>query len=430
MTLGFEVHESHISLWERKDWRYAILMGGRGNGRSGTASRFAVSQLLSKEYTRGAIMRAVREDIRASCWGDIKDRIKENGIENEFRSTENDMFIEHGKNSIRAHGFRASSGSLTARLKSLAGYNFIWIEEAEEIGEEEFRTLDDTLRTVKGRIRIVLTLNTPAKTHWIIQKWFETLQSDIKGFYRPVLKEEFKDTIFISGTWRENEVNLDPQSVERYKNYVRTNPEYYYQLIEGLSPETVLGKIYSGWKFIDEVPHEARLEGYGLDFGYDPDPAALIAVYYYNGGYILDEILYSTGIDNPTLAKTLKNLPNALTIADSAEPKSIQEIRNFGINIIGADKGKESVRYGVKTVQVQRISVTKRSINVKKEYDNFAQKYDKKTGNAIMGEYEGTRHALDAVRYKICSMIPIIQRKEMIAAMPKFPDMPWVNPAV
>src|SRR3990167_11063508 len=120
--VDFEVDASHISLWEG-DWRYAVLMGGRGNGRSGTASRYAVSQLLSKEYTRGAIMRATREDIRASCWGEINDRLKEQNIQDQFRVTENDMFIERGQNSLRAHGFRASSGSLTARLKSLAGYN-------------------------------------------------------------------------------------------------------------------------------------------------------------------------------------------------------------------------------------------------------------------------------------------------------------------
>src|SRR3989338_3851951 len=196
MKIKFEVHESHVALWEN-DKRYVVIMGGRGNGRSGTASRYAVSQLLGKEYTRGAIMRAVLGDIRASCWGDIKDRLKEQRIEEEFRITENDMFIERGQNSLRAHGFRASSGSLTARLKSLAGYNFIWIEEAEEIGEEEFRTLDDTLRTVRGRIRIIFTLNTPPKNHWILRKWFDIIPSDIQGFYVPRLKSDIKDVLYI-----------------------------------------------------------------------------------------------------------------------------------------------------------------------------------------------------------------------------------------
>src|SRR3990167_5215746 len=113
----FQVHESHIPLWENKDWRYAIIMGGRGNGRSGTASRYSISQLLGKEYTRGAIMRATREDIRTSAWGELINRVQEQEIQSQFRIVDNDMFIERGMNSLRAHGFRASSGSLTARLK-------------------------------------------------------------------------------------------------------------------------------------------------------------------------------------------------------------------------------------------------------------------------------------------------------------------------
>ena len=199
MKVRFTVHESFLPLWD-KEFRYAILMGGRGAGRSGAASRYAVSQLLSKEYTRGAIMRATREDIRASCWGEIQDRLREQNITGHFRITDNDMFIEIGNNSLRAQGFRASSGSLTARLKSLAGYNFIWIEEAEEIGEEEFRTLDDTLRTTKGRIRIIFTLNTPPKNHWLLKKWFEMEPLEIQGFYKPHLKSEIKDCIYIGGT--------------------------------------------------------------------------------------------------------------------------------------------------------------------------------------------------------------------------------------
>ena len=110
MKVNFEIHESHLPVFEDTSWRYAILMGGRGNGRSGTASRHVISSLLGKEFTRGALMRATREDIRTSSWKDTKDRIFEQDIESQFKITENEMFIENGKNSVRAHGFRASSG--------------------------------------------------------------------------------------------------------------------------------------------------------------------------------------------------------------------------------------------------------------------------------------------------------------------------------
>lgn len=190
----------------------------------------------------------------------------------------------------------------------------------------------------------------------------------------------------------------------------------------------VEGRIYTGWQIIQEIPHEARLEGYGLDFGYDPDPAAIVAVYWYNGGYILDEILYAREVDNPTLAKMFKNLPYGLIVADSAEPKSIKEISAFAVNIIGAEKGKESVRYGIKTLQNQRISVTEKSVNLIKEYRNYFQAVDRQTNNAIMGKYDGECHALDAARYKLCSLIPIIRRREIIDQLPRFPNLPQTNP--
>lgn len=190
------------------------------------------------------------------------------------------------------------------------------------------------------------------------------------------------------------------------------------------------GRIYTGWQLIDEIPHEARLERYGLDFGY-LDPVAIVAIYYWNGGYILDEVLYQRGIDNPQLAGTFKNLLPALVVADSAEPKSIDEIRAFGINIIGAEKGNDSVRYGVKTLQAQRISITKRSVNIIKEYRNYFQAVDRRTNIPIFGEYEGECHALDAARYAICSLIPIIQKKERerLVQMPRIPDKQAINPA-
>ena len=402
--VSFEVHESHLPLWESKEWRYALLMGGRGNGRSGTASRYAVSQLLSKEYTRGAIMRATREDIRASCFGDIVDRLKEQNISDAFRVTENDMFFERGANSLRGHGFRASSGSLTARLKSLAGYNFIWIEEAEEIGEEEFRKLDDTLRTVKGRIRIILTLNTPPKNHWIIQKWFGlTPHQEAKGFYIPHIKEELKDTIYIGGNWQENEPNLDEHTIDRYQAYKQFNPAYYWQVIEGLAPDEVRGKIFTGWQQIDVIPMEARLVKFGVDYGWFPDPACAVAIYYWNGAYIIDELAYGNYLTNEYLAGKIKPVGTATTIADSAEPKSIAEMNKYGISVIGCEKGKDSVSFRIKATSQKKIYVTSRSKNVWESYENYAWAEDK--SGIPQNEPDHTwSHCIDAATYAIASM--------------------------
>lgn len=403
--VSFEVHESHIALWEiGTNIRYVFIMGGRGNGRSGTASRYAISKLLSNDYIRGAIMRATREDIRASCWGEIKDRLSEQDLSKLFRVVDNDMYIERGQNSLRAHGFRASSGSLTARLKSLAGYNFVWIEEAEEIGEEEFRTLDDTLRTTKGQIVILFTLNTPPKNHWILRKWFNLEpHPEAHGFFIPKLKPDVTDALYIGGTWRENKPNMDEHTIDRYMAYRNLNPNYYWQVIEGLSPEEIRGKIFTGWQQIDTIPLGARLVKFGVDFGWFPDPACACAIYYWNGSYVIDELAYGTELTNEYLAGEIKKVGQAITIADSAEPKSIVEMRKYGIQVQPCEKGRDSVSFRIKVTTQKKIYVTKRSKNIWNSYENYAWAEDK-DGNP-KGEPDHTwSHAMDAVMYPIASM--------------------------
>ena len=165
------------------------------------------------------------------------------------------------------------------------------------------------------------------------------------------------------------------------------------------------GKVYKDWKIIDEIPHEARLERYGMDFGYTNDPSSIVAIYKYNDGFILDEITYQKGLSNKQIADILNNQPKALVIADSAEPKSIDEIKSYGVNVIGAVKGQDSVNQGIQYVQDQRISMTKRSINVIKEYRNYLWKTDKE-GKIINTPEDIFNHAMDAVRYGLDSFKP------------------------
>lgn len=193
----------------------------------------------------------------------------------------------------------------------------------------------------------------------------------------------------------------------------------------------VEGRIYKDWAIIDEIPHEARLERYGLDFGYTNDPTAIVAIYYYNGGYILDEITYTKGLSNKQIADILKNLKTALVIADSAEPKSIDEIKSFGVNIIPTEKGRDSVRFGIQTVQEQRISITKNSANGIKEYRNYLWQVDK-NGKVISPNQpeKGNDHFLDAMRYGINSLVSVIRQNEFLKSFPQVYYKPKPNPAV
>jgi len=163
------------------------------------------------------------------------------------------------------------------------------------------------------------------------------------------------------------------------------------------------GRIFKDWQTVDEVPHEARLERYGLDFGYSNDPTALVAIHYYNGGYILDEITYLKGLSNKQISDILSNLPQALVMADSAEPKSIDEIVGYGINCLPAKKGPGSVLQGIQYVQSQRISVTKRSLNLLKEYRNYLWLTDRE-GKTINEPSPIFNHLMDATRYGMESM--------------------------
>lgn len=222
-----------------------------------------------------------------------------------------------------------------------------------------------------------------------------------------------EDVELIVVNYKDNEA-CPPEIVKSIE--ARKNREGWFKVYGlGLMGE-VEGRIYTGWNEIDNIPNEARLERYGLDFGYHPDPCAIVAIYYYNGGYILDEVAYQLEMSNREIANTLKNLPRALVVADSAEPKSIDELKMYGLNVVPTNKGADSVRHGIKAVQDQRISVTKRSSSLLKEYRNYLWAVDKE-GHVLPGIPEdGSDHLLDSVRYGINSLVPVIRKREMIVA--------------
>lgn len=218
-------------------------------------------------------------------------------------------------------------------------------------------------------------------------------------FYTDVLGKR-DDLEHITLTYKDNEA-LDKQIVESIEQ--RKNRKGWWQVYGLGQLGEVEGKIYKDWLIIDDIPHEARLERYGLDFGYSNDPSAIVGLYRYNGGYILDEITFQKGLSNKQIADIFTNQPKALVIADSAEPKSIDELKSYGVNILGAEKGKDSVCSGIQLVQAQRISVTKRSVNIIKEYRNYMWMTDK-NGKIINQDEHTFSNSMDAIRYGLVSL--------------------------
>lgn len=255
----------------------------------------------------------------------------------------------------------------------------LFLNEANNIKFESFEQLE-----VRTKDFIILDWN-PTNEFW---------------FYTEVQAKR-DDVELIILTYKDNEALSDEivKSIEQRKN--RKSWWQVYGL--GLLGE-VEGRIYFDWAIIDEIPHTARLVRYGIDFGYSNDPTVIVAIYFYDGGYIVDEIVYQKGMSNKQIAETiLEQEQQTLVIADSAEPKSIDEIKLYGINIHPASKGPGSINQGIQYVQDSAISMTKRSINTIKEYRNYLWDVDK-DGKIINTPEGGEDHAMDAIRYAIASV--------------------------
>ena len=157
------------------------------------------------------------------------------------------------------------------------------------------------------------------------------------------------------------------------------------------------GVVFENWNVIDELPKDARLLGYGLDFGYTNDPTAITEVYSWNGKRILNEICYKRGLSNKSISEYIKTkLP---CYCDSAEPKSIDELKLLGVKAYPVTKGADSINFGIQTMQEQEYLVTSKSINLINEFQKYTWKKDKKTNDIQNTPIDNFNHAIDGVRY-------------------------------
>ncbi|MEI6221187.1 MAG: phage terminase large subunit [bacterium] len=401
-AIDFYVNDVYMPVVEQST-RYYVLMGGRGAGRSTFASQLAVGSIASHHYFRCAIMRNVLNDIRDSIYKEIKDRIDEQSLTEAIYCNDGMMSFRYGKNEITAKAFRKSSSDRTAKLKSLANYNTIIIEEADEIGEDDFNQLDDSIRSVRGDIKIILLLNPPSKNHWIIKRWFNLIDSGVEGYYIPKLKSQ--DVTFIYNDYHSNAINIAPITASNYERYRETLPDHYYTMIKGYVSEGLKGRIYKDWKPIPYEEYKALPyhPTYWLDFGFSNDPTAFGEVKTHNDTVYLHELIYRTGLTNSMIVDELRRLevPNHSTIvADCAEPKSIEEIRRAGYNIIPSVKGADSVRSGIQLVKSKQVHYTSNSSNIETEIQGYTWALDRDK-NPTNEPVDAFNHHMDGVRYAV-----------------------------
>jgi phage terminase large subunit len=214
-----------------------------------------------------------------------------------------------------------------------------------------------------------------------------------------------EDTDFIVLTYKDNEALEQSiiKEIESAREKAKTSSYWEnWWKVYGLGQIGNLeGVIFKEWKQLDKIPLDAKLVGRGMDFGYTNDPTTITDIYQWNNEYIFDERIYRTGLTNPEIWREFKslNIDNSVyTIADSAEPKSIQELSSLGMKIIGATKGADSIMYGIQRMQENNFYVTSNSLNIIKELRAYTWAVDRE-GNKLNKPIDNHNHAIDGIRY-------------------------------
>lgn len=221
-------------------------------------------------------------------------------------------------------------------------------------------------------------------------------------------------------TYKDNEA-LSPDIVKQLESYrEKSKTSSYWEnwckvYLDG-EVGSVEGTIYTDYEIIDKIPDEAKLLGYGLDFGFSQDPAALIGIYKYNDNIVVDEVIYQTGLLNSELSNLMKSYGVTGEIfADSSEPKSISELKRLGHQVKPVEKGRDSVNYGIQIVQQKHLMITKRSIGLLDEITKYIWKKNK-DGGYDTTPIDAYNHSCDALRY--VSIMKLGARKEGRSSLP------------
>ncbi len=254
--------------------------------------------------------------------------------------------------------------------------DLLFINEANELHWEDWQQL-----VFRTKDRIIIDYNPSDEFHWIYEK-----------------VKTREDAEFHITTYKNNPF-LDPEIKKEILRLKDTDEQYWN--IYGLGQVGVGKSLIFRSNLVDTIPLEAEFLSYGMDFGYTNDPTTLIGVYRKDMSLYFEELIYRTGLTNRDIAKQLESLGinrRSEIFADSAEPKSIDEIYKFGWNIKPATKGRDSINIGIDMLKRYTLFVTKNSANTIKEFRNYKWKEDK-NGNVLNTPVDAFNHSLDALRY-------------------------------
>jgi phage terminase large subunit len=314
--------------------------------------------------------------------------------------------FKRNKNTILTRGLDKST-----KIRSIKDPTIVWAEEADEIKEQDFVDTDLSIRTNKSKsfLQFILTFNPAEENCWINNMFFpQKAEYEKEDGSHTQVKSTMPSTIIIHSTYKTNRY-CSKQNRETFDNIKYLNLERYRVSLLGLWGGNNEAIIFKDINYVDKFPkeNERKHYGIGLDFGFSVDPSAAVECCISHGEIYLKELFYMRGLVNVTetadrqsIDKEFKKLgikDNVEIFADNAEPKSIQELKDAGYFIKGAEKGKDSIQAGITGLKSYKINVVS-SPNLKKEFNNYSYKEDK-DGNLTNVPINAFGHLIDASRY-------------------------------
>ena len=365
--------------------RYQVFYGGAGSGKSHYVFQKAIIKAL-REPRKILVIRKVARTLKDSCFQMALDTLSKLKILTYCKVNNSTFTIElPNGSSLLFKGLDDPE-----KIKSIAGITDIVIEEATELTFEEFSQLDLRLRAKAANQQIYLMFNPVSKVNWCYRHWFENgTPANTK-----IIKTTYKDNRFLPQDY------IDSLEAMKTTNFAYWN---IYANGEFCSLDKL---VYTNWRVSDEVPPKGLFLLVGLDFGYVNDPSAMVVSYLdsENGRIYITDEFYAIGKLNNEIADMIKykGLAKEVIIADSAEQKSIEEIKRLGVpRIRSAAKGQGSILQGIQKIQQYELVVNPQCRNIIVELENYSWEKDKATGEYINKPQDTYNHALDALRYSI-----------------------------
>lgn len=381
-------------VWDNlgNDTRYFVVTGGRGSGKSFEVGRF-VSILSFEENHKILFTRQTMTSAHLSIIPEFQQKIELLELEGLFDVNRGEIKNKQSNSAIIFKGLKTSSGDQTANLKSLQGVTTWVLDEAEElIDESVFDKINLSIRQKGKQNRVILILNPATKEHWIYKRFFE--KEGVEEGFTGVKG----NTTYIHTTYENNLENLDESYINEIENIKETNPNKFNHIVLGGWLDKAAGVVFSNWKFGLFNPDGLQVS-YGQDFGFSIDPTTLIGVAIDKKKKIIyvQEHLYKAKLTTSEIAHINKEIcGQGLIIADSAEPRLINELASMGCNITGAIKGAGSISLGIALLLDYQIIVEHNSSNMAKEFNNYI--YADKGSKLFIDNYN---HLIDPLRYAV-----------------------------